>query len=82
MGTPTKTQDRPVRRDDNFEIGRAIDLLLERRLLTPEQAAILRSDGGARRTAVARELRERGLSDGVFVSPLEIIASFRFVCPS
>jgi general secretion pathway protein E len=71
MGTPTKT-------NDTFEIGRAIDLLLERRLITPEQAAMLRSDGGARRTVVARELRERGLSDGIFVSPLEIIASFRF----
>ncbi len=78
MGIPTKTQDRTVRRDDTFEIGRAIDLFLERRLLSPEQAATLRNDGAARRTVVARELRERGLSDGGFVSPLEVIASFRF----
>jgi len=43
-----------------------------------EQAVRLQSDGVARRAVVARELRERGLAEGGFVSPLEIIASFRF----
>ena len=71
MGTPTKTQD-------TFDLGRAIDLLLERKLLSVEQAVRLQSDGVARRAVVARELRERGLAEGGFVSPLEIIASFRF----
>jgi len=71
MGTPTKTQD-------TFDLGRAIDLLLERKLFSVEQAVRLQSDGVARRAVVARELRERGLAEGGFVSPLEIIASFRF----
>jgi len=71
MGTPTKTQD-------TFDLGRAIDLLLERKLFSVEQAVRLQSDGAARRAVVARELRERGLAEGGFVSPLEIIASFRF----
>ena len=70
MGTPTKTQD-------TFDLGRAIDLLLERKLFSVEQAVRLQSDGAARRAVVARELRERGLAEGGFVSPLEIIASFR-----
>jgi general secretion pathway protein E len=78
MGAPTKTSDRTLRRDDTFEIGAAIELLLERRLLSVEQAGVLRKDATARRTVVARELRERGLSGGGFVSPLEVIASFRF----
>ncbi|HKW14903.1 MAG TPA: GspE/PulE family protein [Candidatus Krumholzibacteria bacterium] len=78
MGTPTKTSDRTASLDTTLETGRAIELLLERRLLTPEQAAMLRKDAAPRRIVVARELRERGLSDGGFVSPLEVIASFRF----
>ena len=72
MGTPTKTSD------TTFEIGHAIELLLERRLLTPEQVAVLRKDAAQRRTVVARELRERGIPEGGFISPLEVIASFRF----
>src|SRR5262245_20461996 len=71
MGTPIKTQE-------TFDLARAIDLLLERKLLSAEQAARLRNDGAARRTVVARELRERGFAEGTFVSPLEIIANFRF----
>src|SRR6188768_2160014 len=70
MGTPTKIHD-------TFDLGRAIDLLLERKLFSVEQAVRLRNDGAARRAVVARELRERGLAEGGFVSPLEIIASFR-----
>jgi len=70
MGTPTKIHD-------TFDLGRAIDLLLERKLFSVEQAVRLQSDGAARRAVVARELRERGLAEGGFVSPLEIIASFR-----
>ena len=78
MGTPTKTPELTVRRDDAFELGHAIELLLERRVLSAEQAATLRHDAAARRIAVARELRERWGSDGGFVSPLEVFASFRF----
>jgi general secretion pathway protein E len=78
MGTPTKTPDRAIRPDGTFEIGPTIELLLERRLLSTEQAAMLRKDAAARRIVVARELRERGLADGGFISPLEVIASFRF----
>jgi len=81
MGTPVRpgtVTERPSRRDEGFDLARAVDLLLERRLLTIEQGAAVRNEGSARRTAIARELRERGFSANDFVSPLEVIASFRF----
>jgi len=78
MGTPTKTPERTARREDAFELGQAIELLFERRVVSAEQAATLRHDAAARRIVVARELRERWGSDGGFVSPLEVVASFRF----
>jgi general secretion pathway protein E len=81
MGTPVRpgtVTERPSRRDEGFDLARAVDLLLERRLLTIEQGAAVRNEGSARRTALARELRERGFSANDFVSPLEVIASFRF----
>jgi len=78
MGTPTRTTVRPARSDTTFELDRTVEALLEKRLLTADQALALRTDGAARRVVVARELREHGLSDGGFVSPIEVIASFRF----
>ncbi len=79
MPAPTRTStDKAPRHDDAFDLSRAVDLLLERRLLTLEQAGAARAEGNARRAAIARELRERGISDGAFVSPLEVIAAFRF----
>ena len=61
MATPTRTSAEKAH--DTFELSRAVDLLLERRLLTLEQAVALRADGNARRTTIARELRERGFPD-------------------
>ena len=81
MSAPTRTTtagERSVRRDDAFDIAHVAHVLLERHILTLEQEASVQSEAGARRTALLRELRERGLSGGGYISPLEIIASFRF----
>jgi general secretion pathway protein E len=84
MTAPTKpgaTTERPIRRDDTFDLALVVGVLLERRVLTFEQAATVRADGAARRSIIARELRERGYSAD-FVSPLEVIASLRFPGPN
>ena len=81
MGTtdkPGAVTERPSRRDEGFDLAFAVGLLVERRLLTLEQATTVRNEGTTRRTAIGRELRERGFSANDFVSPLEVIASFRF----
>jgi general secretion pathway protein E len=81
MNTPSKTRppaERTARREDTFDLAHAVDLLLERQVLTREQADHVRAQGPARRAVLAAELREHNPADGGWVSPLEVIASFRF----
>jgi len=79
MSTPSNTRiaaDRP-RRDDAFGFARAVDLLSERNLLTPEQAAQAHAEGAARRAGLLAQWRDRGLGDTP-PTPLEVLATFRF----
>ena len=79
MNTPSRTRtapERPARREDTFDLARALDLFVERQILTRGQADLARVEGPARRAALAAEMRDRG-AEG-YVSPLEVIATFRF----
>jgi general secretion pathway protein E len=81
MNTTTRTRippERPSRRDESFELARAVNVLAERLVLAPEQAAQVRAEGEARRATLHAELRDHGAPDGGWVSPIEVIASFRF----
>ncbi|HEX5132751.1 MAG TPA: ATPase, T2SS/T4P/T4SS family [Candidatus Krumholzibacteria bacterium] len=59
--------------EEGFSLPRVVDLLAERNLLTPAQVTTVR-DGARDRYQALR----RGDAEAGFVSPIEVIASFRF----
>jgi general secretion pathway protein E len=73
MTTDTQISSRGEVNDDGFSLARALEVLTERRTLSPEQAEAVRNAAAERTRVLARSDRE-----SPFVSPLEVIASFRF----
>ncbi len=69
------TASRP---DVDFEPGLVFDALAARGLLGADEVAMARGAFAARRDALAAAIRARGDAASSFVSPLEVIADFRF----
>ncbi len=84
MSTPTrpKTPGQPApsatRGDDGFPLAAVLTAVAERGLLSAEDITMLRAGFASRRDALAAATRSRGEDVSAFVSPLEVIADFRF----
>jgi len=76
--SPAAVREREPRPDDGFLLARVLDVLLDRGILDRDQLEQLRTGFVARRDAIAAAIRARGGDASAFVSPLEVIADFRF----
>ena len=76
--SPAAVREREPRPDDGFLLARVLDVLLERGILDRDQLDQLRAGFVARRDALAAAIRARSGDASAFVSPLEVIADFRF----
>lgn len=75
---PSGARERALARDDGFALARVLGVLAERGILLDEDLAVLRAGFAARRDALAASIGTRGGDASAFVSPLEVIADFRF----
>jgi len=80
MSNPTrpKVPATATRPDDVFTLAAVLVAAGERGLLNADELAVLRAGYAARRDALAAAHRNRGEDASAFVSPLEVIADFRF----
>ncbi len=69
---------RPDDRNDPFALERVLVELHDRKVLDATQVAAVRQDANRRAKALLDAMRDRSGSEATFVSPLEVIASFRF----
>ena len=74
--SPAAPATRAGRSEDIFSLPWILDLLVERKVLEAALAESIRAGARARQQAMARAHSEAGI-DGGYVSPLELIASFR-----
>jgi general secretion pathway protein E len=75
-GIPAAREREP--RADGFLLARVLDVLAERGVLDSDQLDRLRAGFAAHRDAIATAIRARAGEASAFVSPLEVIADFRF----
>ncbi len=71
-----------LRPDDGFALTAMLSALVERKLLRAEDLELAERTFAARREALAATLRSRGDDAPAYVSPLEVIADFRFPSPN
>ena len=84
MSTPVRPKTAPAggnapgRADDGFAPTLVLNALAERKLLDDAELSLVRAGFTAHRDAIVAGLRTRGDDASAFVSPLEVIAAFRF----